>query len=94
MHTIHESFATCEHDYTEDFDTRFGLLPELLAYSTYSVEPHYGRDPFGIGDETLYDQDQLEHENTHNKPNIQIKSFDLIRNSHVSDAFPFALFKL
>ena len=91
MNTIHEAFATYEHDYTEDFDTQFGLLPKLLAYDTYLVEPQYGRDPYGIGDEDLYDQDQLEHEVNHNKPIIQIESFDLIRDSHVSDAFPFAL---
>ena len=92
MHMIHKTFPTYKHDYTENFDTDFTPLPEVVAYDTYFVDPQYGPDPFW--DEDLYDQDKLEYKDTYNKPNDQIESDDLITDAHVSDALRCALIDL
>ena len=84
MHIIHKKFPTYEYDYTDNFDTQFRPLPEVVAYDAYFVDPQHGVDPFW--DEELYDQDKLEYKDTYNKPNDQIECDDLITDAHVSDA--------
>ena len=84
LHIIHKTFPTYEYDYTDNFDTQFRPLPEVVAYDAYFVDPHYGFDPYW--DEELYDQDKLEYKDTYNKPNDQIECDDLITDAHVSDA--------
>ena len=84
MHIIHKIFPTYEYDYTDNFDTQFRSLPEVVAYDAYFVDPHYGFDPYW--DEELYDQDKLEYKDTYNKPNDQIECDDLITDAHVSEA--------
>ena len=54
MHMIQKTQLTHKHDYTEDFDTPFRPLPEVVAYDSHSVEIQYGRDPYL--DEDLYNQ--------------------------------------
>ena len=89
MHIIHKILPTYEYDYTDNFDTHFRPLPELVAYDPYFVDPQYGFDPYW--DEELYDQDKLEYKDTYNKPNDQIECDDLITDAHVSDALRHAL---
>ena len=92
MHIIHKNFPTYEHDYTDNFDTQFRTLPEVVAYDAYFVDPQYGFDPYW--DEELYDQDKLEYKDTYNKPNDQIECDDLITDVHVSDALRHAVIDL
>ena len=89
MHIIHKIFPLYEYDYTDNFDTQFRPLPEVVAYDAYFVDPQYGFDPYW--DEELYDQDKLEYKDTYNKPNDQIECADLITDAHVSDALRYAL---
>ena len=92
MHMIHKALSTYEYDYTDNFETQFGPLPEVVAYDTYFVDSQYGFDPYW--DEDLYDQDKLEYKDIYNKPNDQIESDDLITDAHVSDALRYALIDL
>ena len=92
MHMIHKTLPTYKYDYTDNFDTEFRPLPEVVAYDTYSVDPQYGLDTHW--DEDLYDQDKLEYKDTYNRPNDQIDSDDLILDAHVSDALRYALIDL
>ena len=71
MQMIHKTLPTYEYDYTDNFETRFGPLPEVVAYDTYFVDPQYGLDPYW--DKDLYDQDKLEYKDTYNKPNEKLK---------------------
>ena len=84
MHIIHKIFPTYKYHYTDNFETQFRPLPEVVAYDAYFVDPPYGFDPYW--DEEIYDQDKLEYKDTYNKPNDQIESDDLITDVHVSDA--------
>ena len=92
MHIIHKIFPTYEYDYTDNFDTQFRQLPEVVAYDANFVDPQYGLDPYW--DEELYDQDKLGYKDTYNKPNDQIECDDLITDAHVSDALRHALIDL
>ena len=92
MHINHKTFPTYEYDYTDNFDTQFRPLPEVVAYDTYFVEPQYRFGPYW--DEELYDQDKLEYKDTYNKPNDQIECDNLITDAHVSDALRHALIDL
>ena len=92
MHMIHKTLLTYEYDYTDNFETQFKPLPEVVAYDAYFVDPQYGLDPYW--DEELYDQDKLEYKDTYNKPNDQIESDDLITDALVSDALRYALIDL
>ena len=84
MHIIRKTLPIYEYDYTDNFDTYFRPLPEVVAYDPYFVDPQYGFDTYW--DEEIYDQDKLEYKDTHNKPNDHIESDDLITDAHVSDA--------
>ena len=46
MHMIHKTFLTYEYDYTDNFDTQYRPLPEVVAYDVYFVDPQYGFDPY------------------------------------------------
>ena len=92
MHIIHKTLPTYEYDYTDNFDTHFRPLPEVVAYDPYFRDPQYGFDPYW--DEEIYDQDKLEYKDTYNKPNIQIESDDLITDAHVSEALRYAVIDL
>ena len=92
MHIIHKILPTYEYDYTDNFDTHFRPLPEVVAYDPYFVDPQYGFDPYW--DEELYDQDKLAYKDTYNKPKNQIECDDLITYAHVSDALRHALIDL
>ena len=92
MRIIHKIFPTYEYDYTDNFETQFRPLPEVVAYDAYFVDPQYGFDPYG--DEELYDQDKLEYKDTYNKPNDQVECDDLITDAQVSDALRHALIDL
>ena len=59
MHIVHKIFPTYEHDYTDNFDTHFRPLPEVVAYDAYFVYPQYGFNPYW--DEELCDQDKLKY---------------------------------
>ena len=48
MHIIHKTFPTYEYDYTDNFDTYFRPLPEVVAYDPYFVDPQYGFAPIGM----------------------------------------------
>ena len=89
---IHRTLPTYEHDYTKNFNTQFGPLPEVVAYDTLFVDPQYGLYPYW--DEDFYDQNKLEYRDTCNKPNARIESDDLITDAHVSDALRYALIDL
>ena len=89
MHIIHKALPTYEYDYTDNFETQFRRLPEVVAYDTYFIDPQYGLDPYW--DDDLQDQDKLECKDTYNKPNDQIESYDLITDAYVSDALRYAL---
>ena len=89
IHIIHRTPPAYEYDYTDNFNTQFRSLPEVVAYDAYFVDPQYGLDPYW--DEDLYDQDKLEYKDTYNKPNDQIECDDLITDAHVSDALRYAL---
>ena len=58
MHMIHKTLPTYEFDYTDNFETQFRPLTELVAHDAYFVDPQNGLDPYW--DEDLYDQDKLE----------------------------------
>ena len=92
MHIIHKTLPTYEFDYTDNFDTHFRPLPEVVAYDPDFVDPQYGFDPYW--DEEIYDQEKLEYKDTYNKPNDQIESDDLITDAHVSDALRYAVIDL
>ena len=92
MHITHIIFPTYEYDYTDNFDTHFRPLPEVVAYDAYFVDPQYGLDPYC--DEELYHQNKLEYKDTYNKPNDQIECDELITDAHVSDALRYALIDL
>ena len=92
MHIIHKTLPTYEHDHTEDFDAQFRPLPGGVAYNTDFVDPQYGLDPYCIED--LYVDGKLEYNDNHDKPKDQIESNDLIKDSHVPDAFRYALIDL
>ena len=92
MHVIHKAIPTYEYDYTDNFDTYFRPLPEIVAYNSYFVDPQYGFDPYW--DEEIYDHDKLEYKDTYNKPNDQIESDDFITDAHVSDALRYAVIDL
>ena len=92
MQMIHKTFRSYEHDLTDNFDTQFRPLPEVVAYDTYFVDPQYGLDRYW--DEDLYDQDKLEYKDTYNKPNDQIESDDLFTDADVSEALRFTLIDL
>ena len=92
MHIIHKTLPTYEYDYTDNFDTHFRPLPEVVAYDPYFVDPQYGFDPYW--DEEIYDQDKLEYKDTYNKHNDQIEFDDLITDAHVSDALRYAVIDL
>ena len=92
MHIVHKTLSTYEYDYTDNFDTHFRPLPEVVAYDPYFVDPQYGFDPYW--DEEIYNQDKLEYKDTYNKPNDQIESDDLITDAHVSDALRYAVIDL
>ena len=57
MHIIHKTLPTYKHDYTDNFETQFRTLPQVVAYDTYFVDPQYGLDPYWDGE--LYHQDKL-----------------------------------
>ena len=92
MHIIHKILPTYEYDYTDNFDTHFRPLPEVVTYDAYFVDPQYGLDPYW--DEDFHDQDKLENKETCNKHNDQIECDDLITDAHVSDALRYALMDL
>ena len=92
MHIIHKTLPTYKYDYTDNFDTQFRPLPEVVAYDPYFVDPQYGLDPYW--EEEMYNQDELEHKDTYNKPNDQIECDDLITDAHVSDALRYAVIDL
>ena len=92
MHIIDKTLPTYEYDYTDNFDTEFRPLPEVVAYDAFFVDPQNGLDTYW--NEELYDQDKLEYKDTYNKPNDQSESHDLITDAHVSDALRFALIDL
>ena len=92
MHMIHKNTPSHEYDCTDNFDTQFRPLPEVVAYYTYFVDTQYGLDPYW--DEELYDQDKLEYKETYNQPDDQIECDDLITDAHVSDALRHALLDL
>ena len=92
MHMIHKTLPKYKYDYTDNFDTHFRPLLEVVAYDTYFVDPEYGLDPYW--DEQLYDQDKLEYKDTYNKPNDRNESDDLITDAHISDAVRYALIDL
>ena len=91
-HIIHKTLPTYEFDYTDNFDTHFRPLLEVVAYDSYFVDPQYEFDPYW--DEKIYDQDKLEYKDTYNKPNDQIESDDLITDAHVSDDLRYAVIDL
>ena len=92
MHIIHKIFPSYEYDYTDNFDTQFRPIPEVVAYDAYFVDLQYGFDSYW--DKELNEQDKLEYEDTYNKPNDQIECDDLITDAHVSDALRHALIVL
>ena len=92
MHMIHKTPTTYKYNYTDNFETQFRPLPEVVAYDTYFVDPQFGLDLYW--DEDFYDQDKLEYKGTHNEPSDQIESDDLITDAHVSDAQRYALIDL
>ena len=89
MHIIHKTLPTYEYDYTDNFETKFRPLPEVVAYDIYFIDPQYGLEPYW--DEDFYDQDILEYKDTHNKPNDQVEGDDLITDADVSDALRYAV---
>ena len=76
MHIIHKTLPTYDNDYTDNFDTHFRPLPEVVAYNPYFVDPQYGLDP--CWNDEKNNQDKLEYQYTSNKPNDQIECDDLI----------------
>ena len=92
MHMIHETLPTYKYDYTDNFETQFRPLTEVVAYNVYFVDPQYGLDPYW--EEDLYNQDELEYKDTNNKPNDQSESDNLVTDAHVSDALRYALIEL
>ena len=92
MHMIQKTLPTYKYDYTDNFETQYRPVPEVVAYDTYFVDPQYGLDPFW--DEDLCDPDKLEYKDTYKKPNDQIESDDLVTVAHVSDALRYAVIYL
>ena len=77
MHMIHKTFPTYEYDYTDNFETQFGPLPEVVSYDTHFVDPQSGLDPYSDGD--LYDQDKLEYKDTYNNLMTKLKVMTYLR---------------
>ena len=48
MHIIHKTLPTYEYDYTDNFDTHFIPLPEVVAHDSYFVDPQYVFEPIGM----------------------------------------------
>ena len=92
MQVIHKTTATYENDYTDELDTQFRPLPEVVAYDSYFVDPQHGFDPYW--NEDSYEQDKLEYKHTYDKPNDQIESDDPITDAQVSDALRYAIMDL
>ena len=92
MHMIHKTLPTYEYDCTDNFDTQFRPLPEVVAYDPYFVDPQNGLDHYR--NDVIYDHDKLEYKDTYNKPNDQIECDDLITDTHVSDALRYAVIDL
>ena len=92
MHKIHKTLPAYKYDYTDNFDTQFRPLPQVVDYDIYFVDPQYGLDPHWAED--LFDQNKLEYKDTYNKPNDHIESDDLITDAHVSDTLRYALLDL
>ena len=92
MHINHKTLPTYEFDYTDNLDTHFRPLPEVVAYDPYFVDPQYGFEPYW--DEEINDQDKLVYKDTYNKPIDQIESDDLITDAHVSDSLRYAVIDL
>ena len=88
----HKTHPIYEYDYTDNCETQFRPLPEVVACDKYFVKPQYGLDPYW--DEDLYDQDKLKYKDTYNKPNDQVESDEIITDAHVSDALRYALIDL
>ena len=48
MHIIHKSFPTYEYDYTDNFDTQYRPLPEVVAYDAYLLTLNRDLTPIGM----------------------------------------------
>ena len=92
MHMIHNTLPTYKYDHTDNFETKFRVFPEVIAYNAYFVDRQYGLDPYW--DEELYNQVELECTDTYKKPNDQSESEDIITDAHVSNALRYALMDL
>ena len=46
MLMIHKTLPIYEYGYTDNFDTQFRPLAEVVAYDAYFVDPQYGLDPY------------------------------------------------
>ena len=92
LHVIHKTLPTYEYDCTDNFDTHFRPIQEVVAYDPYFVDPQYGLDLYW--DDEIYDQDKMDYKNTYNKPNDQIGCDDLNTDAHVSDALRYAVIDL
>ena len=46
MHKIQKIFPTYECDYTDNFETQFKPLPDVIAYDAYFVDPQCDFDPY------------------------------------------------
>ena len=76
---ICKRLPTYDYDHTDNFDTQFRPLPEVVAYDTYFLDPQYRLDTYW--DEGLYYQDKLKYKDTYNKPEDQNGSDDLITDA-------------
>ena len=48
MHIIHKIFPTDEYDYTDNVETQFRPLPEVVAYNAYFVDLDTDLTPIGM----------------------------------------------
>ena len=92
LQMIHKTPPKYEYAYTDNFDTQFRPIREVVAYDTYFVDPQYGLDAYW--DKHLYDQGKLEYKDTYNKPNDQMESDDLSMDAHVTGSLRYALIDL
>ena len=92
IHMIQKTLPKYKHDYTDNSDTQFRPLPEVVQNKTYFVDPQHGLDSYWVED--FYDQDKLAYKDTYNKPIDQFESDDSITDAHVSDALRYALIDL
>ena len=74
---------------SEYFETQFRPLPKVVFYDKDLVDPQNGLDTYWDG--VLYHQDRLDYKGTHNKPDHQIESNEILTDLHVTDALWFAL---